>query len=207
MSTVEQHTYFIYLYMICHSWLLWCKFDSTCRAKEALAQAKPTRTAEAATFDCHDSSIPLWPGTTIQYNQNHGSKHASKIHWIPMQGKQDRNVTCDATAQPDSKKSQGKTCRNDGKVWLQRDAKRFLFAALQHVEFESKSAKAIRINFTVHIDPPIKPCRKRLLPSYTKGPQMHCLSTATCWQVFWISLSFTSQLFGDAPPWPLQVES
>ena len=134
ISTMQQHTYFI-----CDSWLLWCKFDSTCRAKEALAQAKPTRTAEAATFDCHDSSIPLWPGNTIQPKP--WSKHTSKIHWIPVQGKQDRNVTCDATAQPDSKKSQGKTCRNDGKVWLQRDAKRFLFAALQHVNLNQKAQK------------------------------------------------------------------
>lgn len=95
-------------------------------------QKRPPSIAIIPAFHC-DQETP--------YNQNHGSKHTSKIHWIPVQGKQDRNVTCDATAQPDSKKSQGKTCRNDGKVWLQRDAKRFLFAALQHVNLNQKAQK------------------------------------------------------------------
>ena len=126
------------------------------------------------------------------------SKHTSEIHWVPEQVKQHRNVTSDATASPDSKKSQGKTCRNDGKVWLQRDAKRFIEIPLccpATCEFESKAQKS-----SEPIDPLITLCRKLLRPSYTKGPQMHCLSTATCWQEFlWISLSFTSQIFGDAP--------
>lgn len=196
MSTVQQHTYFIW-----HA--IRGYFDAN--LTPPVVQRKLLHKQNQRELQKRPPSIPVIPAfhrdQEPPYNQNHGSKRASKIHWISVQ-----NVTCDATAQPDSKKSQGKTCRNDGKVWLQRDAKDSCLLPAT-CEFESKNAKAIRINFTVHIDPPIKPCRKILLPPYTKGPQMHCLSTATCWQVFWISLSFTSQLFGDAPPWPLQVES